>query len=392
MDNRENKDITEQYNDLKAYNKMIRDEERNQRMRVRNKQLLIKRGIILLIIAVIFALVIYPIFKMMHDFRLENLTFNVQDKVDFHFKGSFKLVSPEIDINQDVMPNGYYVFEDKNGIVFNVHKKERFITTDYDDYLYQMYLMDYIKEKQPNNITYETETYDVDGRNFFRFKYGIRLDSYANIDSEIETKVIELIKYMDKRSKKDFDFEAINYITNVYLNDFSVPIYYHEYNLLGSECVKNKIKVGYLDYLMDKHLTDDDVTQDDIDKYYRPEDLVLIINDKKITHNSINTSYDEMVHFLYDKMDYSINLYTVVKEMESMPFTIEWTTSKLTGSLVSFVYNGKTYYLDGDLYMTQKGNRVSYTWTIKMLEDFFGARAVYDYDNKQVNIIVPVDK
>ena len=392
MDNKENKDITEQYNELKEYNKMIRDEERNERMRARNKQILIKRGIFLIIIVLISILVIYPIFKMMHDFRLENLTFNVQDKVDFHFKGSFKLVSPEIDINQDVMPNGYYVFEDKNGIVFNVHKKERFITTDYDDYLYQMYLMDYIKEKQPNNITYETETYDMDGRSFFRFKYGIRLDSYANIDSEIETKVLEIIKYMDKRSKKDFDFEAINYTTNVYLNDFSVPIYYHEYNLLGNECVKNKIKVEYLNYLMDNHLTDNDVTQEDIDKYYRPEDLLLFINDKKITHSNINTSYDEMVHFLYDKMDYSINLYTAVKEMESMPFTIEWTTSKLTGSLVSFVYNRKTYYLDGDLYMTQKGNRVSYTWTIKMLEDFFGAKAVYDYNNKTVNIIIPTDK
>ena len=54
--------------------------------------------------------------------------------------------------------------------------------------------------------------------------------------------------------------------------------------------------------------------------------------------------------------------------------------------------NRKTYYLDGDLYMTQKGNRVSYTWTIKMLEDFFGAKAVYDYNNKTVNIIIPTDK
>lgn len=389
MENNDNKDITEKYNDLKEYNRVLREEERNERMHTRNKKILAKRGIVLLIAALVFVLIVYPIFKMMHTFRLEYLTYNVQDKVDFHFKGKYKLVSPEIDVNQDVMPDGYYVFEDENGIVFNVLKRKSVITTDYDDYLYQMYLMDYIKEKHLDNITYKTETYDMDGRNFFRFQYGIKIDSYADIDLEIETKVLELIQYMDKRAKKDFDFEAINYTTNVYLNDFSVPVYYHEYNLLGSECVKNKIKVEYLNYLMDNHLIDDDVTQEDVDKYYRPEDLQLFINDKKITHSNINTSYDEMVHFRYDKMDYSINLYTVVKEMESMPFTIEWTTSKLTGSLVSFVYDGKTYYLDGDLYMTQKGNRVSYTWTIKMLEDFFGARAEYDYENKTVNIVIP---
>ena len=82
---------------------------------------------------------------------------------------------------------------------------------------------------------------------------------------------------------------------------------------------------------------------------------------------------------------YKFNLYKILKSLDN----IECTTNKITGYLIDFNYNGSTYYLDGDLYLERKGNRFSYTWTMTMLKDFFGAEIVYDYDNKTVNIIIP---
>lgn len=382
--NENNREITEQYKELKEYNKILREEERNKKIRDRNKKLLIKNGVILLIFLLIFIFVIHPLFKIMRDFIKENLTYNVMDKIDFRFNGKFEILSPTIDVNQDVMPDGYYTVRDQNGIVFKIRKRKTQISTDYDYYLYRMYVLDYINKNSVDNIIYESKEHDMDSNSFFSFTYGIRLDSYANIDQEINDKVLSLIKYMEKRAKKDFDFEAIGFKTNVYLNDFSVPIYYYEYNLLGKETVFNKIKVEYINYLIDNNITDNDVTKDDIQKYYKPSELKIFINDMPSKHISINSEYDDYVHFDYNRMDYRVNLYKILKSLDN----IECTTNKITGYLIDFNYNGSTYYLDGDLYLERKGNRFSYTWTMTMLEDFFGAEIVYDYDNKTVNIII----
>ena len=122
--NENNRDITKQYKKLKEYNKILREEERNKKIRDRNKKLLIKNGVILLIFLLIFIFVIHPLFKIMRDFIKENLTYNVMDKIDFRFNGKFEILSPTIDVNQDVMPDGYYTVRDQNGIVFKIRKRK----------------------------------------------------------------------------------------------------------------------------------------------------------------------------------------------------------------------------------------------------------------------------
>ena len=383
MDN-ENKDFTQSYNELKEREKEARSIERNKRIKARRLYVIIRNSII----AVLLLSIIIPILKKMGDFRKENFTYNVMDKIDFHFKGKFEIISPTIDENQDVMPDGYYTVKDQNGIIFKVRKRKTTISTDYDYYLYRMYILDYINNNSIDYITYESKENDMDSNSFFSFNYGIRLNSYNNIDNEINNKVISLIKYMEKRCKKDFDFEAIGFKTNVYLNDFSVPIYYYEYNLQGKETIFNKIKVEYINYLIDNHITDTNVSEVDIQKYYKPNELKVLVNNMPSTHVSMSSEYDNYAHFDYDKMDYRINLYAVIKSLNN----IEYTTSSITGYLVSFNYNGTTYSLDGNLYLERKGKRFSYTWTIQMLQDFFNAEINYDYDNKTINIIIPDDK
>lgn len=376
MDN-ESKDFTQNYNELKEREAIKREEERNKKKQLRAKVIIVRNSIIILI-AIFVLLVLHSIISpRLNEYKYKNLTFNILDKIQYNFNGEFEVIAPTIDITKDVTPNVLYKIKDKNGIIFTVHRDKQFISTDYDQYLYKMYLMDYMKVNDSENIKYEDLKIERVGGEYYSLKFGVKISSYSNLDEELN-KVYDLIKYIDSRAKRDFKNYDIYFDTEIYLNHFTDKIK-HTIFLYDTEYNSNKLKIDYINYLVENKIMDVDVPKEDFDKYYRPSKMVLIMNGNTITDN---------VSFYFYTMSYAVPFTRIISSIKC----IDNYVLKKDGELYSFSYKNKDYYYDSGLNQQIKGNKVSGYWSMKMLQEFFNAEVNYDYDNKTINIKISDNK
>ena len=373
---KENKDITEQYNEFKQREKMIRDEIRNKKQ-VREGMLnFIKYFFIVIAILVVTIIVCRPILKILEDYK-GHFIFDINEKMSESFSGKFEILSPDTAIDNS-NNNVIYEIKDKNGIIFKAKNSNSFLITDYDQYLYKKYVTEYIKNKKVSNVILKDDEFELDsGRKFFKFKFGIKIDSYEQIDKIINNDVNELFEYINKRAKRDFKDYPLDFTIEIYLNDFTVEVKSYEKNDCGNEYCINKVKVNYIRYLANNNLQDDNVIEQDYEKYNKAEQMKVVING-----NSPLYPYAQLD---YGKMDYWVELYIVADYMNCF----ENYKKNIATYITQFKYKGKNYYLNDDLSMEVKGNKFSNQWTMKMLEDFFDAEISYDYDNKTINIIIP---
>ncbi|MBQ9314490.1 MAG: hypothetical protein IJ220_05800 [Clostridia bacterium] len=376
------KDFTQYYNELKEQERFIREEERNKKMMIKRKADLKKKGIICFLLILVSIFIIRPIIQSMREYKQDNATFNILAKMNYQFKGKFEVVSPKIDTQREITPNGLYQMKDQKGNIFNVYKKGSSIYTDYSSYLYKEYVLDYITKNDIQNIIYKEYTTKLNGGDYFRFDFGIELKEYHQLDLAIEKDIIPLMKYLERRCQKDFGNEAINFAVNIYLNEFQEKIYYYEYNYYDINYFKNKIKVKYITYLFDNDIIDKNVSTVEMQTYHRPDELVLFVNGS-CSINSVNgIHFNNHAILHYDTMEYVVNIHNIIELMNCFN-EIKYLP---TEELYSFNYHGKIYYHNRHLFQKIKGNQIPSEWTIKMIEDFFDVTITYDYDNKTINI------
>lgn len=375
LNNEDNQDVVWGLKDLKQRQLLRREELRDKVRKKKAKYLLTRYGITILII-IVALIILSPFISKFSTFTNEYLTSDVMKKLNFYFNGKFKIISPEIETKDDLKSNTLYKVIDQNGIIFNIYSTNTFIVTDYNQYLYKKYLLEYLKINDIPNIKYEDGETEKNGGMYFTFKYGVEINSYKDIDRVFNDSIKGLMEYMEKCSKKDFDFQAIDFITYIYINGLEEELYYYEYNFNNMEYLSNKVKVDYINYLVQNKLIDNTVSQEDYKSFYRPMDMKLIIN---------NADTHVKLRFDYGDMNYYIELYNVkefLKYFDSYVFDV-------AGYLSKFTYKGNEYYLDSDLRKNLKGNKYSVAWSISTICDFFGAEVEYDYDDKIINIIIP---
>lgn len=278
---------------------------------------------------------------------------------------------------------GFYCFKDENGIIFNAYKKDSNLKTDYDQYLIKEYVKEYKEKENKKNIICTEENYSYNGIDFFKFRFGIKIDSYQQIE-EVVKELMEIDKYINKKAKKIFTSATMPvpvYYPEIYLNDFTGEIG-HDIEYYDATYYTKKIKIDYINYLHKYNIEDINVSKEDMLNYYKPKTLTVYNNGKKVKINRNNHNINVYTSYFIKKSDYAINLHYIIETIEA----VDSYNINNIGQLVSFVYNGKQYILDSDLNLKSeiKGSKVPYEWTISNLVDFFDGSVEYDYESENI--------
>ncbi len=362
-------------NEDRILTKRISDEERKRRIYMQR----LCRIILRFVIGTIICIAVFIFFKEANEIKNVFFTYNILEQLNYMYKGNFTIISPQIDENANVTPNGLYTVKAENGIVFCAYKSTSILKTDYAQYLYKKYVLDYIEKNKDANIIYEDLTQEYMNTALYYFKFGIRIDSYSKIENAVD-ELYKLCQYINKKAKKDLDFEATFYTPYIFLNDFEGQMTQDitNYNV---EYYINKIKIDYVNYLITNSISDENVTYEDILKFYRPQELKIYVNDNLCTKASSNGIFECKAQYNINESDYCINMFYIIDLIDSL----ENYERNYNGALENFVYNGKKYYFDGRKKKISR-NKVPYQWTMKMLQDFFGADINYDLKNEIVKI------
>lgn len=373
----ENKDFTQYYNEWKEREKEARDRERNEKIKARRLFTIMKNAIIIIVLL----LLIIPFWKEAKEYKDVFFTYNVAEQLEYMYHGKFVIISPTFNKEDMVTPNGLYMVKDeKNDITFRAYKQGNILITDYDQYLYKKYVLEYIEKNNIDFLYYEDTKQQNVNEELYWFKFGMKIESFDEIQDAVE-KIMKLCQYINQKAKQHFDFEAIQYKPVIILNDFegymSSDVTYYT-----SSYYTNKIKTEYVIYVEENHITDEDITNEIKTQFYKPGNMKLIVNGIKCVTEIGNHTID--VNPLYDYFisDYSVNFGNIIDKLNCLE---EYEVAS-TGKLQSIQYKGKIYQFDNINEITNK--KIPYRWSMSMIKDFFGADIIYDYDNKTINIII----
>lgn len=370
-----NKDITEKFKEYNEINKKIRDEERKKRL-LKIKIFNIIRH---LVIAFIVFICIYPIFKEAKEYKDVFFTYNIVEQLDYMYNGDFTIVSPIVDENNRVTPNGLYIIKDnKNNIEFNAYKRGSNLITDYDQYLYKKYILEYLEKNKIEHIYYEDSKQENTNEDLYAIKFGIAIDSFDDIDNAVE-QLMKLCKFVNKKVSKHLDFESIKYMPIIKLNDFegylSQDVTYYD-----SAYYISKIKTEYVNFIKSNNINDEKITKDIFEQFYKPKDLRLIVDGVKCVKNVGSSTIAVAINYDYMKQDYTTNFGNIIDKLNCL----EEYKRGYNGKLIYINYKGRLYYFDNIQKITR--NKIPYEWTMKMIEEFFDAEITYDLDNKTIYI------
>ncbi len=190
-----------------------------------------------------------------------------------------------------------------------------------------------------------------------------------------------MCKYINKNVEKKLKLAIINYKPFVFIGEFESNITHDTENYNLAYYI-TKIKIDYINYLIKNGLTDENVPPEDMKKYYKPKELVLVIDGKISSGVFMGKSFNNTSSYSIKKSDYDINFGYVIEYLDCL----EDYKRASTGELMSFDYKGKRYYFEDIKDNKIIGNKVPYSWTMSMIRDFFDAKVEYDYENSRIII------
>ena len=364
-------------NDSTLVKRNVREEKRKKVIYAQRIQDIFKYVIITLIVYIIAVNFLGEAIEIKNVF----FTYNVKKQLNYMYNGNFTILSPEIDEDANVTPNGVYTIRSDNGIEFNAYKNSSFLKTDYAQYLYKQYVLDYIKKYGDINLVCKDSTMSYMGTTLYSFEFGIQIDNYNELDKGVKN-LYNLCKYINQRAKKDLKFESVSYSPNIYLNNFEGNITENvtDYSL---KYYMDKVKIGYVNYLFDNNLSDPNVSEEELIKYHKPQELKVFVNGVACVRSIDIGVFECKAQYDISNMEYGISFFKIIQYITS----IESYELGYNGSLNNFIYNGKKYYFDGNT-KDISGEKVPYYWTMPMLKSFFGAQINYDFVEKTVEIDV----
>lgn len=346
-----------------------------------------KRNVVLgarnfLIIVVILIVVFVIVGEFVEYIRVFH-TFNVIEKIDYAYEGEFTIISPEIDSEQNVNPNGAYIISNNKGITFNAYKDNTSLKTDYDMHLLKSYVTEYKKSTGTDIVCNETYS-NWKGTNFLEFKFGMNASTYYDLPKVID-KLYNLNQYIIKQSKKDYAEGYAAYNCEVYINDAVLTFDQNDFVKDLNYCI-TKSKIEYVNYLHKSNLNDENVPENDMVTFHRPDKLKIYINGE--ASETVNRSifgksiYDNNARYYIEKGEYELYLFDIIDEID----VIDRYNRLSTGKLMTMTYKGKVYNFTNDLDGKQKidGDNVPHLWGEKLLKEFFGAEIKIDYENESI--------
>ena len=372
MNSEDNKDIMQRYNEYYEANEKIRNEKRKKE---RRKYIIFNIVRYSLIVFIILAIV-YPIFKETKEYKDVFFTYNVVEQLNYMYNGDFTIISPTIEEDDYRTPDGLYIIQDnKNVIEFKAYKQKTILTTDYDQYLYKKYILDYIEKNNIQGFFWEDAKQENVNYDLYLFKFGVKINDFSQIDESVN-QLFALNKYVNKNVAKHLDFQATSYKPVIIIDGFegymSQDVTYHDEHYYA-----NKIKIEYVVYLKDNGFVLD---SEMIQNYYKPSDMSLFVDGKRNEAYVGNSVVPTHLVYDYSRNDYLVNLGQIMDKMKC----IEEYKKENTGKSKYIIYKGNTYYFDDIKEIN--GNHIPYEWTMTMIQDFFEVAVEYNFDSKTITI------
>lgn len=326
--------------------------------------LFIKALLIVGIIAVV-CFIFSCLFKAMGALK-RSVTAEIIDQLKLDYKGRFTVAETQ---NEKESYDGEFKIKDGNGIVFTVYKEKSGNINDYEEYLTQKYVAEYISKKPISGFVDSGDFVESNAANFFKYTYGKRVNSFFEIDDAIN-EMFDLNAYINKKAEKVLKHGVFQLHATIYVNDFSYDITY--YDKRNASVCKYTAKCKYIEYLHDNEYDEGALFEYEDEEYYRPYSISITINEKE-------TNATATYH--YDDKKYYFNFVNIADDVP----VLERVGKLKNGAISSIVYNGKEY-LFGAKGFEIEGNKLPYTWDVELLEKFFDIDIKIDYDKRVLNL------
>lgn len=369
----------------KMYESIRNDRKENLKKKVLKNKLRqnIVYGVLAVAVFTFLFLVVFIICREAYEIKNELYTYNIMEQLNYYYKDKFTILFPEdIDLKDNLTPNGKYVIKSEKGIEFNAYKDEAMLSTDYLEKLCQMYFDEWMKEYKCENIKSIGSVKNYKGVDLSEFVIEVQFDNFYAIEDSI-AKLEKVIDYINKKLDKVVNHFNYSYNIVLELNDFKQECSISMDSFV-SKNVSEKFKIDYVNYLEINNEVDENVNDIDIEKYYKPSTLNVYLNVGDDVENLKNYKVEVNAKYDVNFGDYRLSMVRIVSKFNN----IEKCEARLDGSIMNFKYNGKKYKFSDDAYgITEiKGKLVPYEWNIKMIEQFFNAEVIYDLDNRRVII------
>lgn len=358
-------DVYQYYKEtLEKKNEKMQDLKYVKLLKYKNIFVLTVKAILIALIVVICCFIFSCLFKAMSVLK-EKVTVEVTNQVRLQYRGNFTVVDTK---NEKETFDGEYKVKDDNDIVFTVYKERGNNVNDYDEYLIQKYVSEYVSKKSIDGLVSEEQSRTQNGVTFFKYVYGKRIENFSKIDDAV-IELIDLNEYIRKQSSKILKKGYLTLQANIYIGDFSCSI--DKYDKKYMEQCQYKVKCNYVEYAHNNNVDDEYLSEYSYKEYYRPSSININVN---------GIATETTADYQYDKKIYYFNFVDIVNYIP----VIESVTRSDNGGITSMVYKEKEYYF-GTNKLEFEGDNVPYTWTTDLLEDFFDVEIEFDYDNKLLN-------
>lgn len=300
------------------------------------------------------------------------------------YQEKFKIISQEINEKEEI-----YTMSPKSNkkIVFTAYKNNANTRNDYEDQSKKYFIENTLPKELRNKLKIQEE-YDnmVSGKatkaTFLNYEIFIELNGFDEIEEAAKTmREISRLALKDNKRVSMYTFPG----SFIKIGEYRSNTVYIDTGKSEEEAIKEE-KYNYIKWLKTSNLSTAGIPQEELNKY-RPEYLEVIVNGKSAKEFwTGNKQAQNVGNFIFsatynvDIEEYEYNLRYLISELGITDKKIA-----LDGAIESINYKGKTYELQYITNTVEKG-KLPYTCRMSYLEQYFGAKITYDYENLKIYI------
>ena len=309
---------------------------------------------------------------------------DVIENLEDTYLEKFKVISQEINEKEEI-----YTMSPKSNkkIVFTAYKNNADTRNDYEAQSKKYFIENSLPKELRNKLTIQ-EKYDnmVSGKEtkatFLTYNVFMELNSFNEIEEAAKAmREISKLALKDNKRVSMYTFPG----SFIKIGEYRSNTVYIDTGKSEEEAIKEE-KYNYIKWLKTSNLSTAGIPQEELNKY-RPEYLEVIVNGKSAKEFwTGNKQAQNVGNFIFsatynvDIEEYEYNLRYLISELGITDKKIA-----LDGAIESINYKGKTYELQYITNTVEKG-KLPYTCRMSYLEQYFGAKITYDYENLKIYI------
>lgn len=309
---------------------------------------------------------------------------DVIENLENTYKEKFKIISQEINETEEV-----YKISPKNNkkLVFTAYKNKAHTRNDYEmqskKYFVENVLPENLRNKLHITESYDNKVYYQETKaSFLNYEITMELTDFSQIEEAAKAMCqISKLALKDNKMVSMYTFPG----SLIKIGKYRSNTVYINISKSEEEAIKEE-KYNYIKWLKENNQSTEGIPQEELAKY-RPEYLEVIVNEKSAKEFWTGDKQAQNIgSFIFgatynmDIEEYEYNLRYLIAELGINDKKIA-----LNGTIKSITYKGKTYELQYETNKVENG-KLPYNCRMSYLEQYFGAKIRYDYDNLKVYI------